>query len=139
MQNADFEYGGEGDWGSGFGLLYVYLDDMFSPVITTPLNLANTLNLDSGRAYVGITAATGDSNWQVHDVLGWQFRSLHIDEEYHPPVRVNGMGDHQCVNNSVCVHHTDYDHYNRQNNEYGAGADNVEPWMSGTQGFCSNC
>ena len=49
MENADFMYGGEGDWGTGFGLLYVYLDDMYSPVITTPLNLESTLLLDNGR------------------------------------------------------------------------------------------
>ena len=34
-QNADFPNGGEADWGTGFGLLYVYLDDMYSPVIST--------------------------------------------------------------------------------------------------------
>ena len=74
------------------------------------------MQLDSGRAYVGITAATGDNDWQAHDIRSWQFRSLHIDEIYYPPVTVNGVGDFQCVNQSVCVHFTDYSHYNRQQN-----------------------
>ena len=53
-------------WGVGFGLLYIYVDDMYSPVITTPLNLDSTLHLDNGRMYVGLTAATGDSHFQVY-------------------------------------------------------------------------
>ena len=28
LENADFMYGGEGDWGTGVGLLKVYVDDM---------------------------------------------------------------------------------------------------------------
>ncbi|CAM9989648.1 unnamed protein product, partial [Ectocarpus fasciculatus] len=75
-----------GDWGTGFGLLYVYIDDMYTPVITTPLNLDKTINLDDGRAYVGITAATGDSHWQSHDIQNWQFKSLFIDQTYTPPM-----------------------------------------------------
>jgi hypothetical protein len=42
---------------------------MYSPIITTPINLGATLNLDNGRSYVGLTAATGDEYWQAHDVL----------------------------------------------------------------------
>ena len=53
----------------GFGLLTVYLDDMYSAIITTPINLAATLQLDDGRSYVGVTAATGDEYWQAHDIL----------------------------------------------------------------------
>jgi hypothetical protein len=69
LQNADFPNGGEGDWGVGFGLLSVFVDDMYSPVITTPMNLGATLQLDDGRSYVGLTAATGDEYWQAHDIL----------------------------------------------------------------------
>jgi len=58
----------------------VYLDDLYSPVITTPLNLEATLNLDNGRMYVGLTAATGDSHFQTHEILSWQFRSLYADK-----------------------------------------------------------
>lgn len=110
-----------GDWGKGFGLLYVYVDDMYSPVLTTALNLDKTLNLDDGRAYIGLTAATGVRNWQNHDILGWQFTSLHIDDNYTPPPIVNGEGAYQCINETVCVNHIDYDHYMRQNNKYSDG------------------
>ena len=54
---------------TGFGLLAMYLDDMYSPIITTSINLAATLQLDDGRSYVGITAATGDEHWQAHDIF----------------------------------------------------------------------
>ncbi len=116
LENADFPNGGEGDWGIGFGLLYIYLDDMYSPIITTPLNLDKTLKLDSGRAFVGLTAATGDSMWQAHDILEWQFSSTYTDETYSPPVIVNGEGAYDCVNVTTCVHRIDVDHYTRKNN-----------------------
>jgi len=121
LENGDFQYGGQGDWGPGFGMLYVYLDDMYSPVITCPMNLAATLDLDNGRAIVGLTAATGDSTWQTHDIIGWQFTSLYIDQDYTAPLIVNGVGDHHCRNESVCVHQVDYNHYYRKNNKYGKG------------------
>jgi hypothetical protein len=54
-----------GDWGAGVGTLAVYVDDMQSPVLVTPLDLGSTLQLDDGRAYVGFTGATGDNHWQV--------------------------------------------------------------------------
>lgn len=121
LENADYAYGGEGDWGPGFGMLYVYLDDMYSPVITCPMNLAATLDLDNGRAIVGLTAATGDGTWQAHDIIDWQFSSLYEDQAYQPPFIVNGVGDHRCKNESVCVHQVDYNHYYRTNNKYGKG------------------
>lgn len=139
QQNADFNNGGEGDWGTGFGLLYVYVDDMFSPVITTPMNLGYTLKLDNGRAYVGITAATGAENWQAHDVLSWQYKSLYKDEDYTAPTIVNNQGDQRCVNESVCVHPVDYDHYMRKNNVAGKGHDSTENWHSGNEGYCAFC
>jgi len=110
-----------GDWGSGFGLLYVYLDDMYSPILTTPLNLDKTLKLDDGRAFIGLTAATGEGNWQAHDILGWQFTSLYIDDNYIPPTVVNGEGAHRCVNKTACVNRVDYQHYHRKNNKFDDG------------------
>jgi hypothetical protein len=120
-------------------MLYVYVDDMYSPVITTPINLGNTLNLDDGRAYIGFTAATGDQYWQAHDILSWKFDSLYIDEVYNPPVIVNNFGDYHCVNGTVCVHETNYDHYMRTNHVWGSGYDSSEGWMDGTQGYCAFC
>jgi hypothetical protein len=123
LENADFANGGEGDWGTGFGLLYVYIDDLYSPVITTPLNLEDTLKMEDGRLYVGLTSGTGDANWQTHDILEWQFRSLYIDRLYEPPVVVNGEGAHECRNESVCVHVPEYDHYMRTNNVWESTID----------------
>ena len=116
LENADYKNGGEGDWGVGVGLLYIYLDDMYSPIITTPINLDKTLKLDSGRAFVGLTAATGDSLWQAHDVLEWQFSSTYKDEKYEPPIIVNGEGAFECVNVTECVHQVEYEHFVRTNN-----------------------
>ena len=115
------------------------MDDMYSPVITTPLNLEKTLDLDEGRMYVGITAATGDAHWQVHDILGWQFTSLFIDQDYTPPQVVNGEGARDCINETVCVNYPDFDHYMRKNNIWGKGHDSTESWQSGTEGFCATC
>ena len=116
MENADYVNGGQGDWGSGFGLMYIYVDDLYSPIITTPINLDYTLKLDNGRSYAGLTAATGESLWQAHDILSWEFSSVYEDEEYNPPTIVNGEGAHACVDESVCVHVPEYDNYMRQNN-----------------------
>lgn len=112
---------------------------MYSPVITTPMNLDATLKLDNGRAFVGLTAATGDSTWQAHDILGWKFTSLFADMEYTPPFTVNGIGAHECRNESVCVHLPDADHYMRKNNMYGKGHDSTEGWMDGSEGYCAFC
>lgn len=46
-------------------------------------------------------------------MCSWQFSSLHIDEDYEPPLRVNQQGDYTCINETACVHPVDYDHYTR--------------------------
>ena len=63
-----------------------------------------------------LTAATGDSTWQAHDILEWSFSSTYRDEGYNPPIIVNGEGAHECVNVTECVHRVEYEHYVRQNN-----------------------
>ena len=65
LENADFPNGGMADWGTGMGQLEVYLDDLVSPVLVTPLNLGGLLHLYHGRAWVGFTGATGLSTWQT--------------------------------------------------------------------------
>jgi hypothetical protein len=120
-------------------MMYVYVDDLYSPVITVPINLDKTLKLDVGKAFVGITASTGDSHWQVHDVLDWQFTSLHVDQDYTPPLIINGAGDHRCVNSDACLNFVDYDHYMRKNNVWGKGFDTSEAWQTAREGFCLSC
>ena len=64
------------DWEEGLGLLSVYVNDLNRPLIVTPLNLGATLGLDSGRAWVGFTAATGAQMWQAHEITQWSFSAL---------------------------------------------------------------
>ena len=46
--------GGQPDWGTGMGTLSIYFDNMNSPVLSLPLNLAATLKLDQGRGFIGL-------------------------------------------------------------------------------------
>jgi hypothetical protein len=55
------------------GRLSVYLDDLDRPVLTVPVDLATTLRLADGAAWIGLTSATGRHSEQ-HEVwsLTWQ-------------------------------------------------------------------
>ena len=90
------------------GTLQIYVDDMNSPLLALPLNLDSSLHLNSGRAWVGFTAATGEERWQVHDILRWDFTSLRVDVPYYPPPIVNSGGAAQCscadLSCDECVH-----------------------------------
>ncbi len=78
FEDNDFHNGnGIPSWGAkGLGMLHVYCNDMNVPVLTVPLHLSATLDLNMGRAWVGFTASTGDETWQSHDIFDWQFSSL---------------------------------------------------------------
>lgn len=115
FENADFPFGGSGDWGNGFGILYVYVDDLYSPAMSCPLNLGDTLRLEDGRMHVGFTASTGESHWQVHDILSWEFTSLYQDKLYQPPLIINDVGETHCANDSACVHPPNYNNFLRPN------------------------
>jgi lectin family protein/CHRD domain-containing protein len=54
------------------GTLTIFLDDMTKPILTVPVDLATTLKLDNGTAWVGFTAATGN-RFQAHDILSFSF------------------------------------------------------------------
>ena len=54
----------------GGGELSVYVDDLATPALTVPIDLAQRLDLTEGRAFAGFTAATG-SGVENHDVLDW--------------------------------------------------------------------
>ena len=43
------------------------MDDLAEPLLIVPLNLAASLSLDNGRAWVGLTAATGRA-FAAHEV-----------------------------------------------------------------------
>jgi hypothetical protein len=62
IRTAKIEY----NWGA----LSVYLDDLTTPVLSVGVDLASTLELDYGDAWLGFTAATG-GGYQTHDILNW--------------------------------------------------------------------
>ena len=53
------------------GSLTVFLDNMRNPVLEVPLDIASTLKLDNGRAWVGFTASSRET--QNTDILSWSF------------------------------------------------------------------
>ena len=63
-------------WENQIGMLYIYFENLIDPILVVPLNLAATLKLNYGRAWVGFTSSTGSETWQVHDILEWKFSSL---------------------------------------------------------------
>lgn len=56
------------------GNLYVFVDDIKTPVLAVQLFLDEVLDLDEGKAWVGFTAATWDA-FENHDILDWAFTS----------------------------------------------------------------
>ncbi len=57
------------------GSMSVFIDDMINPRLNVSIDLAATLQLDNGTAWVGFTAATGGGT-QNHDLLNWSFQSV---------------------------------------------------------------
>lgn len=54
-----------------FPNLSVYLDDLSTPVLTSPVDLAIAAD-PYGASYLGFTASTGNG-WQAHQILSWTF------------------------------------------------------------------
>ena len=69
--------GGGGGMSPHAGSLSVYLDDLATPILIVPVDLATVLGLGGthGRAWAGFTAAAGAA-WQTQDVLAWHFSSM---------------------------------------------------------------
>lgn len=65
----------------GIGTLQVYVQNMNTPALIVLLQLAETLELNRGHAWVGFTASSTDEVWQSHDILSWDFSSLRIDND----------------------------------------------------------
>ena len=49
-------------------------------------------SLENGRAWIGFTAATGESIWQAHDILSWQYRALRETPPQYQPAIINDNG-----------------------------------------------
>jgi lectin family protein len=56
------------------GNIAIYLDNMERPILNAYVNLAELLSLDEGKAWVGLTAATG-RRFQAHDIYMFTFAS----------------------------------------------------------------
>ena len=56
------------------GEMTIFIDDFHAPVLTISIDLAETLELDGGNAYVGFTASTGP-RFTGHKILRWDFAS----------------------------------------------------------------
>lgn len=54
------------------GTLRVFLDDLVTPVLQVPINLATTLRLNDGHAWVGFTAGVAGGS-ENHDIHAWSF------------------------------------------------------------------
>ena len=82
FENNNFHNGGDSDWNkAGLGILSVYIENLDVPVLSVPLHLSATLNLDRGRAWAGFTGATGDETHQTHELYSWHFSSLRMDTD----------------------------------------------------------
>jgi hypothetical protein len=57
------------------GILNVYLDGDENPVLSVEIDLAATIRLDDGAAWVGFTASTEPGFRENHDILSWTFES----------------------------------------------------------------
>jgi hypothetical protein len=57
------------------GTMSIFLDDLANPALTVSVDLAATLSLDAGNAFVGFTAATG-AGFENHDILNWSFSTI---------------------------------------------------------------
>jgi MYXO-CTERM domain-containing protein len=53
----------------------IYFDGALTPLIDLAVNLDLLLSFDSGKAFVGFTAGTGEG-FQNQDILNWQFVSV---------------------------------------------------------------
>jgi len=54
------------------GTLEVFVDDLYVPKLSIPIDLGKAIHAPDGRAFVGFTSSTANY-FQVHDVLQWYF------------------------------------------------------------------
>lgn len=54
------------------GTMKVYVDDASAPMLAVQVDLAQSLQLEDGRAWVGFTSATGGES-ESHEILSWAF------------------------------------------------------------------
>jgi len=74
LQTTNFIHDQENPWNHGTGTLQVLINGQV--ILSTLLNLDQIIDLDSGRAFVGFSAATGSSFFQAHQIRSWTFTSV---------------------------------------------------------------
>jgi hypothetical protein len=57
------------------GIMRVFLNGAEDPDLEVAVNL-NDIGLNSGKAWVGFTAATSDNDYDIHDVLSWSYQPV---------------------------------------------------------------
>lgn len=65
------------------GAVQVFFDNSDGPLLTVPIDLAESISLDDGRAWVGLTAATG-TDFYNQDIVQWSFHSSDEIAAPHP-------------------------------------------------------
>jgi hypothetical protein len=71
------------------GTLDVFVDNMRNPILTVRIDIARSIDLDEGRAWVGISGATGE-DYANHDILKWSMQTTRprLKEEPTKPVEI---------------------------------------------------
>lgn len=60
----------------------LYLDTIPTPILTTPVSIEDSLQLQEGKAWVGFTGATGAA-YQNHYIISWTFTPLNAPVGIH--------------------------------------------------------
>jgi hypothetical protein len=64
--------------------LIVFIDDYPDPVLSTPIDLDDTLDLTDGAAFVGFTAGTDPGFYSDHRIIGWAFNAPCLTDDCVP-------------------------------------------------------
>ncbi len=57
------------------GKMDIFLDDILDPVLSVSIDIPETIDLDSGQAWLGFTSATG-GDYQNNDLISWKIVAL---------------------------------------------------------------
>ena len=91
-KNSDYTNWFNDENSDKLGLLQIYINDMLFPILSVPMNLAKMVNPDShtsvdpitslvdagmaGKAYLSLSASTGDQFYGAMQVLRWTFEEV---------------------------------------------------------------
>lgn len=61
------------------GTMSIFLNDLSIPLLEISLDIAGSLTLDDGKAWVGFTGSSNGPWTQNHDILSWSFNSVIVE------------------------------------------------------------